>query len=500
LPHISAILDKLRGAKYLSTIDLKQGYWQVPLAPRSRPIIAFTVPGRGLMQFTVMPFGLHSAPATFQRLLDTVFGPEPHTYLDDIIVISATLDDHLHHLGEVFRGLQEARLRVHPDKCHFGLTELRYLGHIVDRRGLQTDPEKVRAIMQWPTPTTVRQVRQFIGLASWYRRFIRDFSATAAPLTKLTRKNARWCWEPEEDRAFRKLKDALTTTPILACPDFERKFILQTDASTSGLGAVLSQHFEEGERVIAYASRTLNGAERNYSATELECLAVVWGTRHMRGYLEGYKFIVVTDHQALRWPQHLDSPSGRLGRWALELQQHQFDIRYRRGHLNRVANALSRRPEILATYQPQCTWYHRQVRRVKARPREHPDYALRRGRLYRHVLHSTDFKETPSEEQWKECVPRNRRYNVLRQIHHPTSGHLGTAKTIARAARSYYWPGMFADVARYVQKCPNCLAHKHDQRRPAGLLHATPVRAPWEQVTTWSDRYPGPRRGTRGSW
>jgi len=504
LPHIVATLDKLRGAKYLSTIDLKQGYWQVPLAPESRPLTAFTVPGRGLMQFTVMPFGLHSAPATFQRLLDTILGPElePHTfvYLDDIIVISSTMDDHLRHLEEVFRRLREAKLRVNPDKCHFGLTELKYLGHIVDRRGLRTDPEKVKAVTQWPTPTTVRQIRQFIGLASWYRRFIRDFSATAAPLTKLTRKNCKWSWGPEEDAAFKHLKRALTTAPILACPDFERKFVLQTDASTSGLGAVLSQHFEEGERVIAYASRTLNGAERNYSATELECLAVIWGIRHMRGYLEGYEFTVVTDHQALRWLQRLDSPSGRLGRWALELQQYRFDIRYRRGHLNRVADALSRRPEILAIKNARCPWYQRQIRRITARPEEYPDYELREGKLYRHVLHSTDFTEIPSEEQWKECVPRDRRPAILHRLHDdPTSGHLGTAKTIARAARSYYWPGMFADVTKYVQKCPNCLAYKTDQRRPAGLLHATAVTAPWEQVTT--DLVgPLPRSITGHSW
>jgi len=488
LPHISATPDKLRRAKYLSTLDLKQGYWQVPLTPDSRPITAFTVPRRGLMQFTVMPFGLHSAPATFQRLLDTVLGPElePHTfvYLDDIIVISATFDDHLRHLKEVFHRLRGAELRVNPDKCHFGLTELKYLGHVVERRGLRTDPEKTKAVTQWPTPTTVRQIRQFIGLASWYRRFIRDFSATAAPLTKLTRKQAKWCWGLEEERAFQQLKDALTTAPILACPDFERRFVLQTDASTSGLGAVLSQHFNEGERVIAYASRTLNRAEKNYSATELECLAVIWGIRHMRGYLEGYEFTVVTDHQALRWLQRLDSPTGRLGRWALELQQYRFDIRYRRGSLNRVADALSRRPEVLAIRQPRCPWYQRQIRRVRNQPEEYSDYDIRRGRLFRHVLHSTDFKEIPSDAQWKECIPRNRRTEILHRIHDdPTSGHLGIAKTIARAAQHYYWPGIFADVAKYVRQCQNCLAHKNDQRRPTRLLHATPVKNPWEKAT-----------------
>jgi len=189
LPQITATLDKLRGARYLTTLDLKSGYWQVPLAADSRPLTAFTVPGKGLFQFTVMPFGLHSAPATFQRLLDEVLGPElePHVfvYLDDIIVINKTFDGHLDTLREVFQRLREAKLRLNPDKCRFCVDRLKYLGHIVDREGIRTDPEKVRAVTQWPAPKTVKQVRQFVGLASWYRRFIQDFATTAAPLTAL---------------------------------------------------------------------------------------------------------------------------------------------------------------------------------------------------------------------------------------------------------------------------------------------------------------------------
>ena len=489
LPHITPTLDKLRGAQYLSTLDLEKGYWQIPLTPESRPVTAFTVPGRGLMQFTVMPFGLHSAPATFQRLLDRILGPElePHVfvYLDDVIIASSTFSDHLKHLGEVFRRLRAARLKLNPDKCHFCRTELKYLGHIVDRRGIRTDPDKVRAVTQWPTPTNIRQIRQFIGLASWYRRFTPNFATIAAPLTKLTRKNARWQWSPAEERAFQTLKDALTTAPTLACPDFSRRFVLQTDASTHGLGAVLSQHFEDGERVIAYASRSLNGAEKNYSATELECLAVVWGIRHMRGYLEGYEFTVITDHQALQWLRRLDSPAGRLGRWALELQQYSFDVRYRAGKLNRVADALSRLPAVCCGRTlPACSWYRRQYRRVRERPENFPDYEIRENRLYRRILHSTDFKDEPAETQWKRCVPRPERQAILTQIHDaPTAGHLGIAKTIARAAQRYYWPGMFADTAKYVRNCHNCLAHKHAQLRPAGLMHASHVKAPWEQVT-----------------
>jgi len=288
-----------------------------------------------------------------------------------------------------------------------------------------------------------------VGLASWYRRFIPDFSATAAALTSLTKKNARWKWGVEEEQAFRALKQALASAPILACPDFNRRFCIQTDASTTGLGAVLTQHFEEGERVIAYASRTLNGAERNYSATELECLAVVWGIRHFRGYLEGYQFSVITDHQALRWLRGIESPTGRLARWMLELQQYTFDVKYRRGKLNQVADALSRLPPVHAAHRPRCPWYSGQLRRVRDRPDEFPDYAIRQGKLYRHVLHSTDFREMPSDLQWKECVPKHKRAEILQRLHdQPTAGHLGIAKTIARIAEVFYWPRMFADIAR----------------------------------------------------
>jgi len=190
-------------------------------------------------------------------------------YLDDIIIVSHTFEEHLAHLEEVFRRLRQARLRLNVAKCHFCRDRLKYLGHIVDREGIRTDPEKVSAINNWPAPTTVRQVRQFLGMASWYRRFVPNFSTIAAPLTRLTRKNARFIWANEEKEAFERLKETLTTAPVLACPDFNRLFILQTDASAYGLGAVLTQNLEHGERVIAYASRTLNQAEKNYSATEL---------------------------------------------------------------------------------------------------------------------------------------------------------------------------------------------------------------------------------------
>ncbi|KAL6417016.1 hypothetical protein ACFW04_014726 [Cataglyphis niger] len=431
LSQVTATLEKLRGAKYLSTLDFKQGYWQVPLESKSRPITAFTIPGRGLYQFKVMPFGLHSAPATFQRLLDKIISPalEPNVfvYLDDIIVISKTFDDHLRLLTEVFRRLRDARLRLNPDKCKF----------CVDR--LKIPRACISAVENWPEPRTVKQVRQFLGMASWYRRFIANFWTIAAPLTNLTRKNAKWKWGIEETTAFRELKKTLVSAPVLACPDFARRFILQTDASTSGLGAVLTQNFEEGERVIAYASRTLNSAEKNYSATELECLAVVWGIRRMKGYLEGYPFTVITDHQALKWLQRLEAPTGRLARWLFELQQYDLEVKYRKGTLNRVADALSRQPEVCVAKPRRSGWYQRVLEETERDPPNRPDFRIQNGKLYKHILHSLNFKETSAEEQWKECVPKKQRTKILNQHHNePTAGHLGIAKTIARIAEHFY--------------------------------------------------------------
>lgn len=330
-----------------------------------------------------------------------------------------------------FRRLRAACLRLNPEKCRFFVDQLKYLGYIVDGEGIRTDPEKVSAVADWPEPQNVKQIRQFLGMASWYRRFIRNFSTVAAPLKKLTKKSAKWSWCSEQADAFTILKNMLTSAPVLACPDFSRRFILQIDASTTGLGAVLTQTYDDGECVIAYASRTLNAVERNYSATELECLAIVWGIWRMRSYLEGYAFTVVTDHQALKWLQKLESPSGRLGRWVFELQQYEFDVKYRRGILNRVADALSRCPKTSSTHKPKkCRWYYRLYEETENDPKSRPEYKIEEGRLYRHLLHSLHFKDTPPDDQWKLCVPTEQRLEILRQFHDaPTAGHLGIAKT-----------------------------------------------------------------------
>lgn len=489
LPRIDTILNRLRDAKYVSSLDLKDGYWQIPMDKESRKYTAFAVAGRGLYQWRVMPFGLHSAPATFQRALDSVIGPdlEPHAfaYLDDIIVIGKTLEDHLANLREVFRRLQAAKLKINPEKCEFFKRETKYLGHVVSGDGIKTDPDKVSAIAKMQPPKSVKEVRSFLGMASWYRRFVPDFASMSQPLTFLLKKGRHWKWGDEQQQAFDTLKTKLTEAPVLACPDFTKTFTLQTDASDYGLGAVLTQELEGTERVIAYASRHLNKAEKNYSTTEKECLAIIWGIRKMRSYLEGYKFIVLTDHLSLKWLNSIESPTGRLARWALELQQFNFSVQYRKGKQNVVADVLSRQPlEVLnlanvreTTTTPGCPWLKKRMKEVSENPEKYSDYTVIENQLYRHFpRHINDEDDTP----WKLCVAGPMRQRVLQENHdNATAGHLGIRKTINRISSRYYWPGMFREVSRYVRRCESCQRHKIIQQRPAGEMLTRIPEEPW---------------------
>ncbi|KAM8714816.1 hypothetical protein ACLKA7_001219 [Drosophila subpalustris] len=486
LPRIHHILERLRNARYISTLDLKSGYWQIPMARGSREYTAFTVPGRGLFHWKVMPFGLHSAPATFQRALDSVIGPdmEPYAfaYLDDIIVSGASLEEHVRNLGEVLRRLRQANLRLNRAKCKFFRRSLVYLGHVISGEGIHTDPDKIAAVRELQPPTTCRELRRCLGIASWYRRFVPNFADIVQPMSLLLKKGQKWDWKPEQQAAFEELKARLTEAPVLACPDFSEKFVLQTDASDCGLGAVLTQQHQGAERVIAYVSRRLVKAEENYSATEKECLAIVWAIRKLRCYLEGYRFDVVTDHLALKWLNSIDNPTGRIARWALELQQYQFDIHYRRGKQNIVADALSRQPlevilQMAQEEEPNCKWITRLTKRILEAPDRFPDFTIEGSQVYRHLGHR------PEEEDyvpWKLCVAFDHRPRVLAECHdHPTAGHLGIRKTIARISQRYYWPGLFRDVARYVKQCEKCQKFKVSQLKPAGRMLTRQVEEPF---------------------
>lgn len=497
LPFISGILDKLGNCRYLSSLDIRHAYWQIPLEESSKTYTAFTIPGRGLYQFKRMPFGLHGAPATCQALIDKVLGPElePYTftYLDDIIIATSDFESHLKTLTEVLTRLNNAGLTLREDKCAFGRSELKFLGYVVNRNGLNVDPEKVSAIVNMPTPNNVKEVRRVLGMMSWYRKFIPNFSSLLAPLTRLTKKKVKFEWSTECEKAFQDAKDALVSAPILTCPNFNYPFILQCDASGYGLGAVLSQEIEGQEHVICYLSRSLTANERKFTTTERECLSVIWAIEKLRCYLEGAKFSVITDHHSLLWLNNLKDPQGRLGRWALRLQQFDFDLIHRKGREHVVPDCLSRSVPAINSIEGNKTeeteikdvWYLKMLRLVKGNPCKYPNWRAIGQRLYKYVNVKYPGMDS-NEELWKIVVPKEQRRKLLEQCHDdPLSGHLGMYKTYHRILSRYYWPKLQADVKTYINRCTTCAQLKPEQKRPAGIMGRKPeVSRCWQMIST----------------
>lgn len=479
LPNLTQTLDKVRDAHFLTAIDLKHAFWQVKLTPESCAKTAFSVVGKGHFEFVRMPFGLCNSAQQLQRLIDRLFDPSIEqnifTYLDDLIIVNKTFDDHVKTLMKVYESLKSANLTVNVAKCKFCQPSLSFLGYIVDRNGLHPNPDKVKAILEYPRPTTTTEIKRFLGMASWYRRFIKDFSDLTAPITELIKgkqKRQRIEWSEMANECFLKLKQRLVSAPVLASPDFDKPFTVQCDASNYALGGVLTQGEGEDERVVAYASRTLTKPERNYSITELELLSLVFLISKFRCYVQGVKFKVITDHSSLLWLKRLQNPSGRLARWAVHLSQYNFDIEHRPGKLNIVPDALSRAVvNVNAVEAKTDKWYVKMLDRVRDDPEQYADWHSENNVLYKFVKNkhdvSTNFKE------WKEVVPKDNRLNVLRECHDdPTSAHFGCRKTYLRACAKYYWPGMRSDVKKYVYRCEICNQQKVSQLGRMGLMGA----------------------------
>ncbi|XP_025267772.1 uncharacterized protein LOC112639094 [Camponotus floridanus] len=308
---------------------------------------AFSTP-HGHYEFNRMPFGLKNAPATFQRLMDQVLsglqGAELFVYLDDIVLYASSLREHELKFNKLAERLKKANLRLQPDKCEFLRKEVGYLGHIISDKGVKPDPEKIRAVRDFPRPKHAKNIKQFLGLAGYYRKFIPNFSKLAFPLTELLKKDREFKWNPEQEQAFTTLRDSLCTQPVLQYPDFTKPFVLTTDASGYAIGGILSQGTIGKDLPIAYASRLLNDAEKNYSTIEKELLAIVYCVNHFRPYLYGRKFALVTDHKPLVWLHSVKDPTSRLVRWRLKLAEYEYEVTYKAGKTNVNADALSRNP------------------------------------------------------------------------------------------------------------------------------------------------------------
>jgi transposase InsO family protein len=541
LPRIDDILESLQGVKYFCHLDLASGYWQVRMAEKDREKTAFCVPG-GLWEFLVMPFGLTNAPPTFQRLMNTVLqnhlGVRALVYLDDIIIWGRTMDEMIDNLELIFESLRNAKLKLKPSKCKLFRTTIDLLGHVVSENGISTDPAKTCVIDKWPVPKKVSDVRTFLGTTSYYRRFIKNFSEIAQPLTRLTQKDIPFRWAEDEQRSFTSLKTLMTSSPVLGFPTAGGTFVLDTDASNNAIGAVLSQ-YQDGEslddaRVIAYGSKTLSASERNYDTRRKELLAVVHFLNYFRYYLEAKPFHLRTDHQPLKSLLSRKSPlSSQEARWAQILWSFPIvNITYREGCKHGNADGMSRHP-YFATSEPEESETEKSgpaidkrdyadvvdygIRRIQAHIDDLPwqleqlpklqrdDSLLGYVRLaisedptavdkigpYKNVLSNIELEDDilflKATDQFPKrlLVTQEMGMKLLPTLHDSIiAGHLGFRRTLKRARDRVFWPGMTKDISEYLQKCTVCQKskNKHQMISRAPLVQDHSPSKPFDRV------------------
>jgi hypothetical protein len=347
MPRIDDMLDRLHGAKYFSKLDMTDGFWQILLDEESKEYTGFATTSK-FWQWKVLPMGAMNSPSAFQRAMDQVLGElkwkSVMCYVDDLIIFSKTIEEHTKHIEEVLKKLAQAGIYAKLAKCQFGVEEIKFLGHIVSKDGIKADTDKVKAVRELPVPKDEKAISRFLGMAGFYRKYIQNFSARTLKMRNLTRQDVNYEWTEECQKEFEDIKKALSSSPVMAYPDFSKKFILSTDASYSGLGATLSQMGTHGEQVIAYASRSLNQHEKNYGVTKLEALGVVWAIELFKVYLQDHKFDLVTDHQALVKFKEMKDTNPTLERWSIKISQYDFDIFHREGKNHENVDCLSREP------------------------------------------------------------------------------------------------------------------------------------------------------------
>ena len=529
LPTIDDILSQLGNAKFFSALDLSSGFHQIPMDPDSKKYTAFSTP-QGHFHYNRMPFGLKNAPATFQRMMDTalrgLLNKYCFVYLDDIIIFGSTIQQHNENLAIVLQRLKELGLKIQPDKCEFLKPELEYLGHVITHEGIKPNPKKISAVKDFKIPKTPTDVKSFLGLAGYYRKFIKNFSKLAKPLTDLTKKDNPFRWTETQQTSLDTLKEKLCSAPVLAYPDYTKTFTLTTDASNEGISAILSQ---DGHP-CCYISRTLNPPEKNYSTTEKELLVIVWAVKRLRQYLLGRRFVIRTYHQALTWLKNCKDPSSRLIRWRLKLEEYEYDIQYCKGKENTAADALSRKiyqitdksvPDTPANSENIVEHFNAwsedatPPRRLKITPNDHTFYQLNRETLgpfdkdtwIRKIFELTkkhkkigigdnSFTETEKarikvtlmfiNDQIEEItfayepiqtITDEQALDIIRENHNDISGHLGIQKTYSKIKDQFKIPRLMERIEDFIKNCEACQRQKLVRIRPKEqpVIPQTPV-------------------------
>jgi len=484
IPVVEELIDELAGSTIFSKIDLRAGYHQLRVAEEDVYKTAFKTHS-GHYEFLVMPFGLTNAPATFQSLMNHIFRPFLRKFVlvffDDILVYSASLGQHVQHLQQVFELMRLHTLKAKMSKCSFGTSQVEYLGHFVSAAGISTDPRKIQAIMAWPVPATVRELRGFLGLAGYYRKFIQGYASIAKPLTQLLQKGA-FIWTEEAAKAMQQLKTALTSAPVLGFPDFSQPFIVETDASATGIGAVLKQ----GKQPLAFLSKSLGPKWQHLSVYEKELLAVVHAVQNWEQYLCSRPFVIFTDQKSLKWllEQKISTPFQQF--WLSKLMGFQYEIHYKKGAENTVADALSRVPGAEILSMAVSSIQSNVLDFIKA------SYALDSN--LQHIQDQLQQGQKPPHYTMQDGLLRKKgrlvigpdlalREKLLQWVHDsPFGGHSGRDATLKRLKSLFWWRGMTKAVQAHVRKCVTCQSCKYDTSPNPGLLQ--PVQLPQE---VWQD-------------
>lgn len=489
VPIVEELLDELAGAQWFTKLDLRSGYHQICLADGDQHKTAFQT-HHGLFEFLVMPFGLTNAPASFQSLMNQVFSALLRkcvlVFVDDILVYSSTLEKHISDLRDVLMLLQQNQLLVKFSKCSFAKQELEYLGHIIGRNGVATDPSKLSAVVQWPKPKTLKDLRGFLGLTGYYRRFIRHYGILAQPLTHLLKKGILFQWGPEQNQAFELLKEAMSQAPVLALPDFAQSFVLETDACNTGIGAVLMQNGHP----VAFLSQALCSRSQTLSTYEKECMAIILAVDKWRAYLQHREFTILTDHQSLMHLSDQRLLTGIQHKAFVKLLGLQFVIKYKKGISNAAADALSRQHDgqvVAAISKVTPMWMEN----------------LQNGYVddahAQQLILELSVVSTHSNDEGYSYVDGLLRYkdriwvgnnsiaqaHILQALHSSgVGGHSGVRPTYERVKQFFAWPKLKQSVQKFVASCSICQQAKVEHIKTPGLLQ--PLQVPtqaWEMVS-----------------
>jgi hypothetical protein len=503
IPRIDEIFDRLQGAEYFTSLDLRSGYYQIRVRDQDIPKTCIRT-RYGSFEFLVMPFGLTNAPSTFQAVMNDVFREYLDdfvmVYIDDILIYSRTAEEHFRHVRLILERLREHTLYGKLSKCEFNRPSLPFLGHVVGRNGVSMQDSKVQALVKWAPLRNVTEVQSFLGLANYYRRFIKDFSRLAAPLSELTKKKVPFEWGGDQEISFNALKSAVQNAPVLQLADPTKPYVVTCDASDLGIGAVLEQEQDDGPHPVAFASRKLSSAERNYPVHERELLAIVYALREWRSYLHGSRFVIKTDHHPLRYLDTQTNLSKRQMRWMETLQEYDYSIEYVQGKYNVVADALSRMADapvsVLYTgedEEDEARLVAVNVLGTVSRPMLTRNMMKDLKQAYEEDTSTLKEFREPSEgitEKTEDgllyvlengtrklLVPQGKLRQALMHEAHDSivSGHLGFNKAYERLRQGFTWSEMHKELKAYVRSCDSCQRNKSSNQKPIGLLQPLEV-------------------------